>query len=108
MNQEKIEAYKKRLEMEKGELEEKIKAHQKPTNFGDDVDSYDEEKNEAEQFSNDLAIAQTFITRVNEIQDALDRIENKTFGMCAMCGKEIEEEVLEKDPAQTQCTDCKK
>lgn len=42
-----------------------------------------------------------------KIQEALDRIENGTFGICEMCGEEISEERLQARPVTTQCIDCK-
>jgi RNA polymerase-binding protein DksA len=42
------------------------------------------------------------------IDDALDRIENGTFGMCSRCGKQIAEERLEAIPYATRCIDCQR
>ena len=42
-----------------------------------------------------------------KIEEALDRIENDTFGICEMCGEEISEERLQARPVTTQCIDCK-
>jgi RNA polymerase-binding transcription factor DksA len=104
----KKETYKQKLVKEKKYLEEKIKEHSNPTDFGDDVDGFDEEKNEAEELENDLSIARDLKKRVNEIQDALDRLENNKFGICIQCQKEIGEELLEIDPAKPLCLTCQK
>ena len=45
---------------------------------------------------------------LNAIDQALDRIEKGTFGICANCGKPIEEERLEFLPYATLCIDCKR
>jgi len=37
------------------------------------------------------------------INDALERIQNETYGICEVCGKEIEEERLEAVPWTTLC-----
>jgi RNA polymerase-binding protein DksA len=42
------------------------------------------------------------------INDALQRIENGSFGTCARCGKPIAEERLEAIPYANRCIDCKR
>ena len=42
------------------------------------------------------------------IDEALDRIDNGTFGTCARCGKQIAEERLEALPYATRCIDCQR
>ena len=42
------------------------------------------------------------------INEALDRIENGTFGSCARCGKQIAEDRLEAIPYATRCIDCQR
>jgi len=45
---------------------------------------------------------------IAEIDTALQRIEDGTFGMCASCGQPIGAERLEAVPYTTQCIDCKR
>jgi DnaK suppressor protein len=45
---------------------------------------------------------------IEKIKAALERIENGTFGICEICGREIGEERLRARPVTTQCIDCKK
>jgi len=42
-----------------------------------------------------------------KIKEALDRIEDGTFGICEVCGEEISEERLKARPVTTLCIDCK-
>ncbi|MBI5015632.1 MAG: RNA polymerase-binding protein DksA [Deltaproteobacteria bacterium] len=42
-----------------------------------------------------------------KIQEALQRVEEGTFGVCETCGDEIGEKRLEARPVTTQCIDCK-
>lgn len=42
------------------------------------------------------------------IEDALNRIEEGTFGTCVRCGRAIAEERLEAIPYATRCIDCKR
>lgn len=41
------------------------------------------------------------------IEEALDRIENGTYGICISCGKEIPKERLEAVPHTQKCVPCK-
>ena len=45
---------------------------------------------------------------IAEIDAALQRIEDGTFGICASCGQPIGAERLEAVPYTTQCIDCKR
>jgi len=45
---------------------------------------------------------------IEKIKDALERIDNGTFGICEVCGRDIGEERLRARPVTTRCIDCKK
>ncbi len=44
---------------------------------------------------------------LQKIDDALDKIEDGTFGICEKCGAEIRTKRLEARPVTTMCIDCK-
>lgn len=44
---------------------------------------------------------------LKKIDDALDRIENGTFGLCEVCGREIDIKRLMARPVTTMCIECK-
>ncbi len=44
---------------------------------------------------------------LKQMDEALSRIENNTFGVCRACGKDIGHERLEAVPTTTICFDCK-
>ena len=44
---------------------------------------------------------------IMKVKEALDRIDNGTFGICDSCGKPISEKRLMARPVTTQCIDCK-
>lgn len=44
---------------------------------------------------------------IKKIKKALERIENKTFGICEKCGDEISFERIKARPVTTQCIKCK-
>lgn len=43
-----------------------------------------------------------------KIEEALERIEDGSFGICDKCGEDISEQRLKARPVTTQCIDCKK
>jgi DnaK suppressor protein len=43
--------------------------------------------------------------QLREVEDALARIEDGSYGTCAVCGKQIAEDRLEALPATTLCID---
>jgi RNA polymerase-binding protein DksA len=45
---------------------------------------------------------------ISEIDAALGRIEDGTYGTCASCGREIPRERLEANPRASLCIDCKR
>lgn len=45
---------------------------------------------------------------LTSIDQALQRIENGTFGTCVRCGRQIAEERLEAIPYATRCIDCQR
>lgn len=45
---------------------------------------------------------------LKEIEKALEKIEQGTFGICETCGQPIAEERLQAIPYATQCIDCKR
>ena len=44
---------------------------------------------------------------IKKIKKALERIENKAFGVCEVCGDDISLERLKARPVTTQCIECK-
>jgi DnaK suppressor protein len=107
MKTEKNSEYKNKLEKERADLLKELEKDSKPADFGSDIDHYDEEADEAEEFSNQLALGQTIKERVNDIDHALSKIENGGYGICEKCGMEIEEGVLDLSPESRFCKRCK-
>lgn len=108
MDKEHLSKFKNQLEEEKKELLEEIEKLSKVPEFGDDVDSGEEEADESEEYGNQLSIAQSYRERLADIDSALDKIRNGEYGICENCGKEISLEVLNAVPESRLCKDCKK
>lgn len=45
-------------------------------------------------------------TRVHQLDEALTRMDEGTYGQCAECGRPIQEERLEVRPLSVTCVDC--
>jgi len=56
-----------------------------------------------EDYENNVAIVNQLEARLNNIKDALERIEKGTYGSCSVDGKEIEEKRLMANPAANTC-----
>jgi DnaK suppressor protein len=44
---------------------------------------------------------------ITKVKEALDRVDNGTFGICESCGKPISEKRLMARPVTTECIECK-
>lgn len=104
---EKLEQIKKRLEAAQKELEEEV-GDLGSTDFGDDIDSGDEESDETEEIINNEATQELLRTRIHAITEALAKIEAGTYGLCENCKAELSEEMIEADPESHLCKECKK
>ncbi len=44
---------------------------------------------------------------IKKIREALERVENNSYGICESCGEDISIKRLEARPVTTKCIDCK-
>jgi DnaK suppressor protein len=84
-----------------------IARDEKPVDFGSDIDHGDEGSDKSEQVGDQLAAAGELKGRLNEIDIALGKIQNGTYGICEKCGGPIEPEILAIDPESRYCKACK-
>lgn len=54
-----------------------------------------------------LTLASTEAERLREVNEALARIEEGSFGVCESCGEEIPHKRLEVFPSAKYCVECK-
>jgi DnaK suppressor protein len=73
------------------------------TNFPDPNDRATQESDR----SFELRIRDRERRLINKIKEALERIDNGTFGICEMCEEDISEARLKARPVTTLCIDCK-
>ena len=59
-----------------------------------------------ENFEERSALVESLGKRLDDVQKALDKIENGGYGKCQKCGSKIEEDRLEANPAAERCMGC--
>lgn len=107
MDKETLKHFEGMLLAEEKKLDGAIKELSETVDFGNDLDHFDEEADETEEFSNRLPQKATLQEHLEEIKEALQKIKNGKYGTCQNCGKEIENEVLEASPESNLCRACK-
>ena len=113
-DQEFLQEMRKRLEEEKERLEKELSRFARPTGREGEYESVfedlgrdkDDNAHEVEMYQDKLALEQTLEKRLKEVQEALDRLEQGTYGICQKCGKEIEKERLQAYPEARYCASC--
>lgn len=103
-----LQKIKHQLESQWKFLRDKIKSLAGTPQFGDDIDSGEEEADEAKEFGNQLSTAQVLKGQAADIELALSKIKKKKYGLCEKCGKEISPKLLEVAPESRLCQNCKK
>ncbi|PIP55830.1 MAG: hypothetical protein CO183_02215 [Candidatus Zambryskibacteria bacterium CG_4_9_14_3_um_filter_42_9] len=104
----KLEAEEKLLEKELGEV-----GRRNPDNPSDweatpaDKDSSQADENiladNIESYDENVAIVNTLESRYKDVKDTLDKIKNKTYGLCEVCHEEISTERLEANQSARTC-----
>lgn len=109
------ETFKVRLQEMLEEITEELKTIgiHNPENEADwvaipeDIGTSEPDPNDAadkvEEWNERRALVATLEARYNNIKNALSRIEKNEFGMCAVCGKNIEEDRLNANPTAPTC-----
>lgn len=103
-----------KLKEEKERLENELKRFAKPTDnpeefetkyedFGDDRD---DNASEVEKYSDDVALENNLEMQLRDVNDALERITNGSYGICNNCKEEIDIERLKAYPAARTCVKC--
>jgi len=110
-----IEELKNQLLSEKAELEKNLSRIARSVDGKGDYETtfdeigYDREDNatEVDEYSDTLPVEVTLEKKLQEVKDALARIEKGIYGKCLNCDKEISLERLQANPAAKTCIECK-
>ena len=54
-----------------------------------------------------MAIIQNIRNMLGSVKEALRKMEDKTYGICEVCDKNIPKKRLDALPYATMCTDCR-
>ncbi len=104
LTKEDLAKFRAKLEAGQKKLEEEIKKLETPVDFGSDIEStFDEEADEAEEFSANAGKAQELKIRYQDTIDAINKIDRGQYGLCERCKQPIEKEILEIDPESRFC-----
>lgn len=113
LDQQKTQAYKEKLLEEKAKLEKELGSVANKEEDGDYEAKFedfgrDEEDNaeEVEAYTTKIGITETLEKNLIDVNDALARIENGTYGKCENCPQEIRTERLDAYPAARKCMKC--
>jgi len=111
-----LEKIKENLTKEKKKLENLLKrfasknVHNEndyTTNFPDYGSELDENAAEVAAFSDNLSLEHKLEKNLQDVNEALKRIKNGTYGKCRYCGKEINNQRLLARPVSGACIKCK-
>jgi RNA polymerase-binding transcription factor DksA len=72
---------------------------------GEDTDM-EEKADNVEEYDNLLSLEYSLELKLKDVNLALEKIKNGTYGTCEKCGKEIEKERLEVCPEARLCMKC--
>lgn len=113
-----IEEMKKFLLTEQDRLEKELAqfAHRNPktteTDFNSDFpnmgDGEDENAAEVAQFTDNLSLENELERALRDVEGALKRAAEGTYGLCNYCKQEIDEKRLRARPTSSSCIQCKK
>jgi RNA polymerase-binding protein DksA len=76
------------------------------TTFDDIGTDRDDNATEVDQYSDNLSVETALEKKLQDVLEALERIETGTFGHCANCDQEISLERLKANPSAKTCTEC--
>jgi DnaK suppressor protein len=111
-----IETMRKRLVDEKTSLKKELETFATKAVAEDDYTTQfpqygsDEGENAAEvaAYGDRLSFERTLEEQLADVESALQRMEDGSYGMCQYCKKPIEEQRLDIRPTSSSCVECKK
>jgi DnaK suppressor protein len=101
-----LESEKKRIEDELAQLGLDAKSND-VRREGSPFGKREEEATESLEFEKRLALEKQLYEQMAEVEHALQKIEDGTYGLCDSCGQPIAENRLEALPQASLCIECK-
>ena len=113
-----IEELKGKLEEEKKSIQKELETfatedpslkHNWDTKYPNREDGdKDEEADEVQEYDNKLSLEYSLELKLKNVNVALEKIAEGTYGICEKCGKKISEERLLACPEAKTCLNCNK
>ena len=107
------EELKKKLETEKASIQKELESfadedpdlkHNWDTRYPKrEDDDKEEAADDVQEYDNKLSLEYSMELKLKDVNNALDKIKNKTYGICENCGKQIETERLKAAPEARFC-----
>lgn len=98
-----LATFRKKLTKEKKRLEKELKEAKQYPDYGS---SDDANAKAIEEFAERLNVRQKIEKLLSEVNVALTKMKQGTYGICENCGEQIELGRLEAYPAAQFCADC--
>jgi DnaK suppressor protein len=108
MNRKQLDKYHKLLQQKRQELLARVRAARESEKEGPSEGAPDLGDRALSTVTRDLSYRLTAGERdiLRRIDEALDRIENETYGECSNCGKKVQQGRLNAVPWARHCIDC--
>lgn len=90
-----------------GKLESPSNDEDYKASFPEYGDKDDENAQEISEYSTNLATEQVLEKTLKDINNAIKRIEEGTYGSCKYCGEAIAKKRLQARPVASSCIECK-
>lgn len=116
MDQKTLQALKEQLEKKKEQVIGELKNIGEPADgennfnasFPDYGDSQEDNAAEVDKYNTNLSLEHSLEKGLDDIETALKKIEDGSYGVCKYCGHNIEPERLKVRPESTACIECKR
>ncbi|MFA5870510.1 MAG: TraR/DksA C4-type zinc finger protein [Candidatus Paceibacterota bacterium] len=106
-SKEQTEELKIKLLEEKKRILSHLKSAKKSSGFGGGAEDPEDEADETEEFANYLGVEQIEENSIHEIDVALDKMTDGSYGICEQCDQDISYELLSIQPESKLCKQCK-
>jgi DnaK suppressor protein len=108
MDKKRLEYYKKKLQTRREELVKTIARTEEEGRLADDDQTVDLADKAANSYTKEFLFGQTNTDRkiLNMIDDALKRMKNDEYGVCANCQEEMQQKRLDAVPWAKNCISC--
>jgi DnaK suppressor protein len=108
MDKKRLDYYRKKLQAKREELLRSIARTEEEGRSADDDPTVDLADKAANSYTKEFLFGQnnTDRTTLQQIDEALERIRNSTFGTCLHCETELQQKRLEAVPWASHCTTC--